>query len=159
MANAMDHSHITQASTVPEVLNTPFAALLRHLKEQHSAPCQAPAGSRVRHRARIQALHWLEQLDTTESLDEVWPAFEAWLREHPENRHQYLMAERVQLVIEDLRRGCPKEGSAAANRLLRPPVVAGSQQPSHAARAKWLLLTTGVVASTALLFWVTRQIG
>ena len=158
MANAMEHSHITRASTAPEVLNTPLAALIRHLRE-HSAPCQIPPGSRVRHKARIQALHWLELLDTSESLDEVWPAFEAWLREHPENHHQYLMAERVQLVIEDLRLGCPKEGSAAANRLLRLPVGAGGQQPSRAPRAKWLLLTTGVVASTALLFWVMHQSG
>ena len=158
MANAMEHSHITRVSTAPEVLNTPLAALIRHLKED-SAPCRVPPGSRVRRKARIQALHWLELLDTTESLDEVWLAFEAWLREHPENRHQYLMAERAQRVIEDLRRGCPKEGSEAANRLLRPPVGAGSRQPSRAVRAKWLLLTTGLVASTALLFWVTHQSG
>ena len=158
MANAMEHSHITRASTAPEVLNTPLAALIRYLRE-HSAPCQIPPGSRVRHKARIQALHWLELLDTSESLDEVWPAFEAWLREHPENHHQYLMAERVQLVIEDLRLGCPKEGSAAANRLLRLPVGAGGQQPSRAPRAKWLLLTTGIVTGATLLFWVTHQSG
>ena len=154
----MDHSHTTQASTAPEVLNTPLTALIHHLKEQ-GARCQVQPDPRARHKARIQALHWLELLDTTESLDEVWPAFEAWLREHPENRHQYAMAERTQLVIEDLRRGCPKEGSEAANRLLRSPVGTVGQQPTRAVRAQWLLLTTGIVTGATLLFWVTHQLG
>ena len=150
---------MTRASNAAEVLDTPLVALVRHLKEQ-GAPGRVPLGSRVRHKARIQALHWLELLDTTESLDEDWAAFEAWLREHPENRHQYLMAERVQRVIEDLRRGCPKEGSEAANTLLRPPTVrAGVQQPYRAARAKCLLMTLGAVAGAALLFWATHQLG
>lgn len=155
----MDRAYSTQTSVAARGLTTPLATLLRQLQDL-GAPSQRPQGARARSRARIQALHWLEELETTECLDELWPAFEAWLREHPENRHQYVLAERAQLVIEDLRRACPEEGSEAAKQLLQLRPFAAAPKYSRPARAKWLVLTAALaVVGTVVVYWARHQFG
>ena len=77
---------------------------------------QGKHGSRAA--ARVHARRWLIELESTERLDEIWPQFEAWLDEHPDNHEMYLRAERARRTMDRLGRYCPPEGSAEAERLL-----------------------------------------
>jgi len=43
--------------------------------------------------ASLSAARWFIELRNSECLDDIWPAFEAWLGEHPENRAAYAQVE------------------------------------------------------------------
>lgn len=53
-------------------------------------------------RIRREAARWLVELDTTEEIEALWPAFEAWLQP-PEHRAAYLRLERAWRAMEALR--------------------------------------------------------
>jgi ferric-dicitrate binding protein FerR (iron transport regulator) len=64
------------------------------------------------------ACRWLVELETAESLDEIWPKFESWLHQNPEHEAAYLRVEQAWHDFEALRQMCPKEGTAEAAALL-----------------------------------------
>ncbi len=110
-------SAMNQLGSVQVNSITPLGVIRDKLRGLEVPPTST-AGYRVKQKARIQAVHWLNRLDTTDHLDELWPAFEDWLR-CPENRYQYCAAERTRCALDELGRWCPPEDSAEAEQLLR----------------------------------------
>ena len=134
---------------------TPLHVILNKLEKLNSPP-PGTAGYCVKREARIQAVQWLNRLDTTDCLDELWPAFEDWLV-CPENRYQYWAAERTRRALDELGRWCPPEGSAEAEQLLRLSTVPSQRWRSHVASlAKWIFVSTGFVASLAAMYLAFR---
>jgi ferric-dicitrate binding protein FerR (iron transport regulator) len=87
--------------------------------------------------ARVDARRWLIELESTERLDEIWPQFEAWLDEHPDNYEMYLRVERARRTMDRLGRYCPTEGSAEAERLLSFIRSWAVRRRGRAARLLW----------------------
>jgi hypothetical protein len=96
---------------------------------------------------------WLNRLELTDDLDALWPVFEAWLRERPENLDRYLALVRTRTLVDALSRWCPKEGSQAADRLLEQLKASAADRSR---RAKWFFVTTTALLSAVALFCVTR---
>jgi hypothetical protein len=133
----------------------PLDSILDKL-ERLNAPPASTAGYRVRRKARLQAVHWLNRLDTTDRLDEIWPSFEEWLV-RPENRYQYWAAERTRRALDELGRWCPPEDSAEAEQLLRLSTVPPRHWRSRIAPvAKWVFLSTSFLASLAAAYLAVR---
>jgi ferric-dicitrate binding protein FerR (iron transport regulator) len=128
---------------------TPLAGVTRRLEEL-TAPREATVRRRIRGRVRTQAIRWLNEMETTDCPDEVWPVFEAWLRERPEHLQVYLAAERTRRVVDDLAGWCPKEGSEAAQRLLRLVADGERHLPGGATLAKWIGISLSVAVSFTL---------
>jgi ferric-dicitrate binding protein FerR (iron transport regulator) len=134
----------------------PLAVITERLKELDT-PSEGVTRSKgaVRAAARVQATRWLVELDTTECLDEVWPAFEAWLDEHPIHREMYLRAERTRLAVDNLGRLCPEEGSEAAERLLSPLTYGAYRRRSRAISTRWIVVTS-VLTTVLVIFMLVR---
>jgi ferric-dicitrate binding protein FerR (iron transport regulator) len=151
--NAMNQSGPAQ---VPATASTTPLDLIRNKLQKLDTPPTSPAGYRVKRKARIEAVHWLNLLDTTERLDELWPAFEDWLV-CPQNRHQYWAAERTRRALDELSRWCPPEGSAEAELLLRLGTVPSRYSRFHIAPlAKWVFASTSFIASLAAMYLAFR---
>ena len=137
------------------VSTTPLDVIVEDLEKLNISPTST-AGYRVRRKARIQAVHWLNRLDTADRPDELWPAFEDWLA-CPENRYQYWAAERTRRALDELGGWCPREGSAEAEQLLRLSTVPPQHWGSHiASLAKWVFVSTSFVASLAAMYLTFR---
>lgn len=67
---------------------------------------------------KAAACRWLVELETAESLDEIWPKFQSWLQLSSEHEAAYLRVEEAWHALESLRHMCPKEGTAEAAALL-----------------------------------------
>jgi ferric-dicitrate binding protein FerR (iron transport regulator) len=151
--SAMNQLRPAKVSTASST--TPLDFILNGLQKFNTPPTST-AGYRAKRRARIQAVRWLNRLDTTDRLDELWPAFEDWLV-CPENRYQYWAAERTRRALDELGRWCPPEGSAEAEQLLRLSTVPPWHWRSHIAPlAKCVLVSTGFVASIVAMYLAFR---
>ena len=148
-------NQLGSAQVPAAVSTTPLDFILNKLQKLNTPPTST-AGYRVRRKARIEAVQWLNRLDTTDRLDELWPAFEDWLM-CPENRYQYWAAERTRRALDELSQWCPPEGSAEAEQLLRLSTVRPRHWRSHiASLAKWVLVSTSFVASLAAMYVTFR---
>jgi ferric-dicitrate binding protein FerR (iron transport regulator) len=135
----------------------PLAMISESLRELETPPDGVSRSKvAVRAAARIQATRWLVELDTTECLDEVWPAFAAWLDEHPIHREMYLRAERTRLAIDNLGRLCPEEGSKAAERLLSPLMYGAYRRRSRVSSTRWIVVTSSVLITVLVIFMLAR---
>lgn len=67
-------------------------------------------------RVRAAAARWLIELESAESIDAIWPQFDAWLREDPSHRKAYLRIERTWRALDDLRTAWPEEEARAKRR-------------------------------------------
>ena len=67
-------------------------------------------------RVRAAAARWLIELESAESIDAIWPQFDAWLCEHPSHRKAYLRIERTWCALDDLRTAWPEEETSARRR-------------------------------------------
>jgi len=112
---------------------------------------------RTRRRATLQAVQWLNRLETAECADELRPTFEAWLRERPENLDRYLVLLRARGMVDELRLSCPKEGTRAADQLLQRLANARKDHQSRRARTQSLLIVIAVIVSIVALIWVARR--
>lgn len=139
------HSNATQLAKINNKLDS--------LVESRGSA--TPGSPRARRQASIQAAQWLNRLEVTEDLDGVWPMFETWLHQRPENLDRYLALMRTRIVIDGLRGWFPKEGSKAANQLLGQ--LAAQAAASHRSRrARWLFTTIGMAVGAIALVWATR---
>jgi len=53
-------------------------------------------------RVRAAAARWLIELELAESIDAIWPRFDAWLRENPEHQRTYLRIEKTWRALDGL---------------------------------------------------------
>lgn len=53
-------------------------------------------------RVRAAAARWLIELESAESIDAIWPRFDAWLREDPSHEEAYLRIERTWRALDGL---------------------------------------------------------
>ena len=67
-------------------------------------------------RMRAAAAKWLIELESAESIDAIWPEFDAWLREDPEHKKTYLRIERTWRALDDLRTAWPEQETKQARR-------------------------------------------
>lgn len=118
---------------------------------------EIPHRPRIRRQAGIQAVRWLNRLEEEEDgLDELWPSFEAWLHERPENPDRYFALLRSRAVVHELMSRCPREGSGADDRLLRRLAKATKAYRARLALVKWLATTVIVMVGIVvyvLTFW------
>lgn len=67
-------------------------------------------------RVRAAAARWLIELESAESVDAIWPQFDAWLREDPSHQKAYLRIERTWRALDGLRTAWPEEKTRARRR-------------------------------------------
>jgi len=90
----------SQKISIPNQNPSPVAAL----GEEMSSDNAVAQGERMgQSTARLQASRWLVELDATDQIETLWPLFEAWLEESPNNRKAYHLAERARCETEVLR--------------------------------------------------------
>jgi ferric-dicitrate binding protein FerR (iron transport regulator) len=65
---------------------------------------------------RAAAAKWLIELESAESIDAIWPEFDAWLRENPEHQKTYLRIETTWRALDDLRTAWPEQETKQARR-------------------------------------------
>ena len=70
----------------------------------------------INSRMREAAAKWLIELESAESIDAIWPEFDAWLRENPEHQKTYLRIERTWRALDDLRTAWPEQETKQARR-------------------------------------------
>ena len=123
----------------------------------HRAPCQQPLPSLVsrdsknervvnRSRANSEALRWLVQIQTSRSIDHLWPAFEAWLLGDRRNRAAFMQASRAWSQWDRLGTLLSKEGGAVSE-----PLCALERQKTSARTQRDLLWLTLAVSLMAFL--------
>ena len=61
------------------------------------------------------AADWLVELETAESVGEIWPDFQAWIQQNPEHEAAYLQLERAWHALDGLLSGSSVEGVAGSN--------------------------------------------
>jgi ferric-dicitrate binding protein FerR (iron transport regulator) len=69
----------------------------------------------ITHEVKAAAADWLIQLETTESIDALWPAFRDWLDRDPDHKVAYLRIERAWHALDGLLSLCSAEESAQAD--------------------------------------------
>jgi ferric-dicitrate binding protein FerR (iron transport regulator) len=57
---------------------------------------------RIAKHIKKKAAEWLVELDTTEEIEKVWPAFEDWLDETPEHRTAFQRMEQAWTSVGEL---------------------------------------------------------
>ena len=67
-------------------------------------------------RVRAAAARWLIELESAESIDAIWPRFDAWLREDPEHQKTYIRIERTWRALDGLRTTWPEKKTRAKRR-------------------------------------------
>jgi ferric-dicitrate binding protein FerR (iron transport regulator) len=50
-----------------------------------------------------QAAYWLIELESSKKIEDLWPAFEAWLNERPAHLAAFLRLETAWRALDDLR--------------------------------------------------------
>ena len=102
---------------------------------------------------RSRVIRRLIDLETTECPDRVWPDFAAWLAQRPDRLELFLAAERTRQAVDELCRGCPRDVSPEAERLLRRR--AGQTRRPRGLLAKWIVLSLCVGLGAAVgTLWV-----
>jgi len=144
--NRIELGRLPQASST-----NPAAALTRRLRG-FAEPRARQGRLYFRKRVRSRVVRWLIELETTECPDQVWLAFEAWLAQRPERLEIFLAAERARQALDELCRGCPREGSQDADRLLRRLARQARSAPGCAV-APWLVLSLSATLGAALGVW------
>lgn len=67
-------------------------------------------------RMRAAAARWLIELEFAESIDAIWPQFDAWLRENPEHQKTYLRIEKTWRALDGLQWAWPAKATRARRR-------------------------------------------
>jgi transmembrane sensor len=58
----------------------------------------------------VEASRWLVELDGSDHIEDLWPSFEAWLAQDPQNLEAFRRMENVSLCLDNLRDLHPAEG-------------------------------------------------
>lgn len=61
------------------------------------------------------AADWLVELETAETVDKIWPAFQAWLHQNPEHELAYLQLERAWHALDGFLAGTSTGWVAGSN--------------------------------------------
>jgi ferric-dicitrate binding protein FerR (iron transport regulator) len=65
---------------------------------------------------RAAAAKWLIELECADSIEDIWPQFDIWLREDPRHRETYLRVERTWRALDSLRDSWQEERAAREKR-------------------------------------------
>ena len=104
---------------------------------------------------KANAIRWMNELDATERIDELWPQFEAWLNESQDNKDAYREAELARCETEKRWKSVVTNDPGTSEALLlalwqrqKPPARPGSAWIPNVIPAGQELITIGHEAIT-----------